>query len=95
MAVEKVRPGPMCYQVVSGRLHHSADRYGTVPRVFIMCEKDLVIRLASAERMVKLNPPKEVIRLRYADHMPFVSTPKTLHYHLIDIAQRYGSTFHN
>lgn len=90
VAAEKVRPGPMSYQVVSGRLHHSADRYGTVPRVFIMCEKDLVIRLPSAERMVKLNPPKEVIRLPHADHMPFVSVTKDLHYHLADIAQRYG-----
>lgn len=54
----------------------TAQRYGLVPRVYVVCEDDNAIHLASQQRMLQQTPCK-VFQLD-CDHSPFYSNPKSL-----------------
>lgn len=54
----------------------TAKRYGIVPRVYVVCEDDNAIHLASQQRMLQQTPCK-VFQLD-CDHSPFYSDPQAL-----------------
>lgn len=66
------------------------EKYGSVPRVFIVSEQDHAIVLDVQNFMIKNNPPKEVKVINGSDHAVMLSRPVELFSHLQDIAEKYS-----
>ncbi|KAK7252853.1 hypothetical protein RIF29_37096 [Crotalaria pallida] len=65
------------------------DNYGTVAKVYVVCEQDKVFKPDSQRSMIERNPTKDVKVIADADHMPMFSKPQELFAHLQDIAKTY------
>ncbi|RDY10996.1 Methylesterase 3, partial [Mucuna pruriens] len=65
------------------------DNYGTVAKVYIVCEQDKVLKHDFQLSMIERNPPNDVKVIVGADHMPMFSKPQELFSHLQDIANTY------
>ncbi|XP_072951828.1 salicylic acid-binding protein 2-like [Typha angustifolia] len=68
----------------------TADRYGSVDKVFIVCEQDFAIPGQHQRWMIENYPVKEVKSIEAADHMAMISKPKELCQCLIEIASKYS-----
>ncbi|XP_073152492.1 methyl jasmonate esterase 1-like [Henckelia pumila] len=56
----------------------SEEYYGSVRRVYVVCEQDYVLRKEYQEWMIENNPTDEVKMIRDADHMVMFSKPQEL-----------------
>ncbi|KAK7252851.1 hypothetical protein RIF29_37093 [Crotalaria pallida] len=65
------------------------DNYGTVAKVYVVCEQDKALKPDFQLSMVERNPTKDVKVIAEADHMPMFSKPQELFAHLQDIAKTY------
>ncbi|XP_062002481.1 methyl jasmonate esterase 1-like [Rosa rugosa] len=65
------------------------EKYGLVPRVFIVADQDHGIVLDVQNFMIKNNPPNEVKVINGSDHMVMLCRPVELFSHLQDIAEKY------
>ncbi|KAL2906142.1 Salicylic acid-binding protein 2 [Bienertia sinuspersici] len=54
----------------------SKERYGSVNRVYVICEEDQGLPQAFQRWMIKLSGLKEVKELKGSDHMPMLSMPQ-------------------
>ncbi|KAJ4965541.1 hypothetical protein NE237_017390 [Protea cynaroides] len=70
-----VRPGSLFQDDLSMMKVFSEVGYGSVNRVYIVCNKDLIMREDFQRWMIKNNPVKEVMEIEDADHMPMMSKP--------------------
>lgn len=61
------------------------ERFGSVPRHYILCSEDQTIPLSSQKLMQELVPGAELSRLE-TDHSPFLSTPRELAEILLAVA---------
>lgn len=68
---------------------HTRAKYGSVPRVFIRCLKDLLFTAEVVDLWIQSNPPAQVFRLD-CDHSPFFSATAELHQCFLQIAATYG-----
>ncbi|XP_050363012.1 methyl jasmonate esterase 1-like [Argentina anserina] len=66
------------------------EKYGSVPRVFILADQDHGIVLDVQNFMIKNNPPDEVRVISGSDHMVMLSRPVELYSHLQNIAEKYS-----
>ncbi|XVF15638.1 hypothetical protein REPUB_Repub09cG0171600 [Reevesia pubescens] len=65
------------------------ERYGSVRRVYIMCDKDNLIKEDLQRWMIENNPPDEVKLISDSDHMVMFSKPNELCSCLQEIAEKY------
>ncbi|PKI78427.1 hypothetical protein CRG98_001173 [Punica granatum] len=65
------------------------ERYGSVKRVFVMCEEDEVICVDFQRFMIQNSPPDEVKTMKGAHHMVMLSKPRELCRCLGEIAAKY------
>ncbi|KAK7307597.1 hypothetical protein VNO77_40800 [Canavalia gladiata] len=65
------------------------ENYGTVAKVYIVCEQDQVFKLDFQQSMIEQNSTVEVKVIAAADHMPMFSTPQELFCCLQEIANTY------
>ncbi|KAM1048028.1 hypothetical protein ACFX13_027876 [Malus domestica] len=70
------------------------EKYGTVPRVFIVSHQDHTVVLDLQKYMIKNNPPNEVKVINGSDHMVMLSKPMELFIHLQNIAEKYHKHKH-
>ncbi|XP_073045372.1 methyl jasmonate esterase 1-like [Primulina eburnea] len=56
----------------------SEENYGSVRRVYVICEQDYVLRKGFQEWMIENNPTHEVKMIHDADHMVMFSKPQEL-----------------
>ncbi|KAJ4965861.1 hypothetical protein NE237_017710 [Protea cynaroides] len=70
-----MRFGSMFHDDLSNAKAFSEVGYGSVNRVYILCNKDLTIREDFQRWMIENNPVKEVMEIEDADHMPMMSKP--------------------
>lgn len=83
------RPGSMFVESLSKAKKFTDERYGSVPRVYIVCTEDLMM-LASFQRwMIEQNGVKEVMEIP-ADHMPVFSTPAELCHSILELARKHA-----
>ncbi|MCD7470788.1 hypothetical protein HAX54_010907 [Datura stramonium] len=91
LATYLVRPVPLFDE--SGLLMNTAlseEKYGSVRRVYVVCDKDNVLKEKQFQRwLIKNNPPDEVELMYNADHMVMFSKPRELCSCLVMISQRY------
>jgi hypothetical protein len=73
---------------VSPPTNITEEKYGTVPRVYILAKKDYAIDENSAHLMIKINPPKEVHEID-TDHSVFFSAVEQLSGVLTKTAAKY------
>ncbi|KAM5576372.1 salicylic acid-binding protein 2 [Rosa sericea] len=66
------------------------EKYGLVPRVFIVCDQDLVIEEDLQTWMIRKNPPNEVKVINGSDHMVMFSRPLELFSNLLNVAEKYS-----
>ncbi|XP_077224363.1 salicylic acid-binding protein 2-like isoform X1 [Tasmannia lanceolata] len=77
--LEDLRKGPI----------FSKENYGSVSRVYIVCDEDKTITEDFQRWMIENNPVKEVKVIQGSDHMPMFSKPQELCNHLLEIAKAY------
>ncbi|KAA3461248.1 methylesterase 10 [Gossypium australe] len=65
------------------------EKYGTVPRVYVVCGKDNVIKEDFQRWMIENNPSDEVKSISDSDHMVMFSKPNQLRTCLEEIAEKY------
>ncbi|WRX08979.1 Alpha/beta hydrolase fold-1 - like 7 [Theobroma cacao] len=90
LAKTLVRPGSVFQQDLSKAKNFSNEGYGSVTRVFVVCDEDKAINLESQRWMIQNNPPKDVVEIKGADHMAMFSKTKQLCDTLLDIADKYA-----
>ncbi|KAM5576370.1 methyl jasmonate esterase 1-like [Rosa sericea] len=66
------------------------EKYGLVPRVFIVCDQDLAIQEDVQTWMIRKNPPNEVKVINGSDHMVMFSRPLELFSNLLNVAEKYS-----
>ena len=69
---------------------YTEPRYGSVPKVFIVCKNDHAIVEGFQRWMIENYPVDEVKEIEGADHMALLSTPAELARCLADITDKYA-----
>lgn len=77
-------------QELSRDLVLTREKYGSVKRVFIIAEKDLILEKDFQQWMIQKNPPNEVKEILGSDHMSMMSKPKELWACLQRISKKYN-----
>lgn len=67
----------------------SKQNYGSVRRVYLVCDQDNTLIQGFQEWMIENNPVDEAKTISCADHMPMFSKSHELCVHLQDFAQKY------
>uniref|UniRef100_A0A1D1XMV6 Polyneuridine-aldehyde esterase n=1 Tax=Anthurium amnicola TaxID=1678845 RepID=A0A1D1XMV6_9ARAE len=91
LAMSLIRVGCLFQEDLSGEPPFSAQTYGSVKTVYILCDEDLTIPMEFQRWMTENHAVDEVRVVEGADHMPMLSKPRELCQHLLDIARKYAS----
>ncbi|KAG9440753.1 hypothetical protein H6P81_020918 [Aristolochia fimbriata] len=89
-----LRPGSLFLEDLSASPNLSEEKYGSVPRVYIVCKEDKGIPEEFQQWMIKNNPPEMVMEIQGADHMPMLCKPNHLSLSLLKVANTYLGTVH-
>lgn len=65
------------------------ERYGSVKRVYIVCDEDQAISEDFQRWMIEKSPVEEVKVITESDHLPMFSNPDKLSDILDEIAKKY------
>lgn len=84
-----MRPSSLFMEDLSKANKFSKEGFGSVKRVYIVCEEDKAIPKEFQEWMIQNDPVEEVKEIKGADHMPMCSKPQQLCLCLLDIATKY------
>ncbi|KAJ4817266.1 hypothetical protein LUZ62_029832 [Rhynchospora pubera] len=66
------------------------EKYGSVPRVYIICQDDLLVPKQFKKLMIEKSPGTELVEITGADHMVMLSKPTELFGVLQEIAKKYN-----
>ncbi|KAH6791422.1 hypothetical protein C2S51_006428 [Perilla frutescens var. frutescens] len=83
------RPQPLYRPESEFREELSEEKYGSVRRVFVVCEEDKILKQEFQEWMIQSNPVDEVKIISGADHMIMLSKSNLLCDCLNDFAHKY------
>ncbi|XP_062002027.1 salicylic acid-binding protein 2-like [Rosa rugosa] len=89
LAKSLVRKSSFFREQVCKMKNFSNEGYGSVTRVYAICEKDMVITKEFQHWMIQNSGVKDVVEIKGADHMPMFSKPQELSNSLLEIAQKY------
>ncbi|KAE9448938.1 hypothetical protein C3L33_19164, partial [Rhododendron williamsianum] len=87
-----VRPGSLFIEDLHKIKKFTDEGFGSVTRVYVVCEQDKCIPPEFQRWMIENNPVKEVKVIEEADHMPMFSAPEKLCKCLLEIAAYKYST---
>nr|XP_043608874.1 salicylic acid-binding protein 2-like [Erigeron canadensis] len=85
-----VRPGPLIRKSLKSAKLFTEERYGSVRRVYVICDEDSVIKKEFQRWMIDNNPVIETKELKGVNHMPMICDPKQVSLCLLDIALAYS-----
>ncbi|WZY89536.1 hypothetical protein YC2023_046271 [Brassica napus] len=80
---------PLVTNNLAGTRSFSEEGYGSIPRIYIICEEDNIIPKEYQHWIISNFPPKEVIKIKDADHMPMNSKPQELCARYQDTVNKY------
>ncbi|NP_001233813.1 methylesterase [Solanum lycopersicum] len=91
LATYLVRPVPLFDEsILLANTTLSKEKYGSVHRVYVVCDKDNVLKEQQFQKwLINNNPPDEVQIIHNADHMVMFSKPRDLSSCLVMISQKY------
>ncbi|MFS7955850.1 putative alpha/Beta hydrolase [Helianthus anomalus] len=84
-----IRPSHFFLEDMSKDSLLTSDRYGSISRVYVVCEGDRVMDEEFQRFVIKDNPPKEVKSFPGVGHMIMLSHSKDISLYLQEIADRY------
>lgn len=87
LATLLVRPGSLFIEDLHKIKKFTEEGFGSVRRVYVVCEQDKCIPPEFQRWMIENNPVKEVKVIEEADHMPMFSAPEKLCECLLEIAR--------
>ncbi|KAI5648088.1 hypothetical protein M9H77_34093 [Catharanthus roseus] len=88
LALALIRPTPGSVdEDVSNAL--TQENYGSVPRVYIKAEDDMLINRPIENFRIENYPPQELKIIHNADHMAMLSNPNDLSSYLLQISLKY------
>ncbi|KAM7507024.1 hypothetical protein LguiA_017477 [Lonicera macranthoides] len=90
LAKTLVRPHGLYFEDMAKESLLTEKKYGSVIRVYVMCEEDEVMEEKFQRFVIENSPPKEVISIARAGHMVMLSQPTKLSSCLQDIAHKYS-----
>ncbi|KAM7507027.1 hypothetical protein LguiA_017480 [Lonicera macranthoides] len=85
-----VRPNELYFEDMAKESLLTEKKYGSVIRVYVVCEEDEVMEEKIQRFVIENSPPKEVISIARAGHMVMLSQPTKLSSCLQDIAHKYS-----
>ncbi|KAJ6366946.1 hypothetical protein OIU77_003347 [Salix suchowensis] len=90
LAMLLLRPHPMFNpEATQEKVWVTKERYGSVPRVYIICDQDNIMKEAFQRWMIEKNPPDEVRVVSGSDHMLMFSKPQETCSCLLEVAKSY------
>ena len=90
MALTLARPSSMFIEDLTKEKNLSENAYGVVPRVYVVCDKDMAIPEEFQRWMIENSPATDVFEIRDADHMPMFCKPQELCDVLVKIALKHA-----
>ncbi|XP_022741278.1 salicylic acid-binding protein 2-like [Durio zibethinus] len=90
LAKVMIRPGSLFVSDLSKADKFSNERYGCVPRVYVVCNEDEGIPEKFQRWMIENFEVNDVMEIKDADHMAMFSKPQEVCNCLSKIAQKYG-----
>ncbi|KDP31864.1 hypothetical protein JCGZ_12325 [Jatropha curcas] len=84
-----MRPHPLRDNGATQNVVLTKEKYGSVPRIFLVCDQDCMIKEDQQRWMIKNNPTDEVMVIPGSDHMVMFSKPKELCFCLREVAKKY------
>ncbi|KAA8547241.1 hypothetical protein F0562_003895 [Nyssa sinensis] len=84
-----IRPGSLFLEDLCKAKKFSNEGYGSVSRVYVICNEDKAIPEEFQRWLIENSPVKEVKEIKDADHMPMFSKPRELCQCLMDIAHKH------
>ena len=89
MAKALVRPGSLYVEDLSKAKKFSKEGFGSVPRAYIVCDKDLAIPLEHQLWMIQNAGVNHVEEIKGSDHMAMLCMSQELCLSLFRIADKY------
>ncbi|XP_058080739.1 methyl jasmonate esterase 1-like [Magnolia sinica] len=89
LATMLVRVGRLYEEDISAENMLTAENYGTVSRIYILCKGDELMDEDFQNWIIKNNPTDEVKAIERSDHMVMLSKPKELCTCLLEIGGKY------
>ncbi|KAK9064857.1 hypothetical protein SSX86_016239 [Deinandra increscens subsp. villosa] len=91
LAKTLIRPSPLLHRKdLKNKKHFTKQRFGSVRRVYIICNEDAMIKPEFQRWMIDNNPVDDVKELKHVDHMPMLCDPKQLSVCLLDVAAQFA-----
>ncbi|PPE00027.1 hypothetical protein GOBAR_DD02948 [Gossypium barbadense] len=90
LAKALIRPGSMFLSDLSKADKFSKEKFGSVPRVYVVCKEDKGIPEEFQRWMIQNSEVNEVMEIKDADHMAMFSKPHKLFNTLSEIGHKYG-----
>ncbi|XP_006404849.2 methylesterase 2 [Eutrema salsugineum] len=84
------RPGSLFINELSRVKNFSDKGYGSVPRAYIVCKRDKIIKEEHQRWMIDNFPADLVKEMDETDHMPMFCKPQLLSDHLLEIADKFA-----
>ncbi|KAG8384438.1 hypothetical protein BUALT_Bualt04G0117900 [Buddleja alternifolia] len=85
-----VRPGSLFMEDLATMDKFSDEKFGSVPRVYVISAEDKTIPPDYQRWMIENNPVEEVKEIKGADHMPMFTQPDALCKCMVEIAEKYA-----
>ncbi|GLT39048.1 hypothetical protein SLA2020_132560 [Shorea laevis] len=89
LAKALIRPGSLFIEDLAKSNAFSNEGYGSVRRVYIVCNEDKGIPEDLQRWMIQNFSVDDVVEIKGADHMAMLSKPHQLSQHLLEIARKY------
>ncbi|KAJ9540667.1 hypothetical protein OSB04_027173 [Centaurea solstitialis] len=89
LATILVRPGGFFLEDMNKESLVTQKKYGSIPRIYIVCEGDEIMNEEFQRFIVNDSPPDEVKSIPGAGHMVMLSKSQDLSRYLQEIAERY------
>ncbi|XVF17750.1 hypothetical protein REPUB_Repub10bG0150500 [Reevesia pubescens] len=90
LAKAQIRPGSLFVSDLAKADKFSNERYGSVPRVYIVCNEDEGIPEKFQRWMIENFEVNDVMEIKDADHMAMFSKPQQVFNCLSKVALKYG-----
>ncbi|KAJ6678490.1 METHYLESTERASE FAMILY MEMBER [Salix viminalis] len=90
LAMLLLRPHPLFNpEATQEKVWVTKERFGSVPRVYIICDQDNIMKEALQRWIIENNPPDEVKVVSGSDHMLMFSKPQEMCSCLQEVAKSY------
>ncbi|POO02717.1 Methyl esterase [Trema orientale] len=90
LASALARPSSLFIEDLSTAKKFSENAYGSVPRVYVVCDQDRAITEEFQRWMIGNGGVSQVVEIQGADHMPMFCKPQETCNSLVEIASKYA-----